>query len=85
MKKNEQKDLTYVLNMTYPGYKINHPNNKIPLERNNDKYPFYKEFYFYFNKSTFYEVNWGLIKYREERGLLGLFDNILNKKKNIPV
>ena len=78
---NEQKDLTYVLNMTYPGYKIDHQNNKIPLEKNNDKYPFYKEFYFYFNKSTFYDVNWGLIKYREERGLLGLFDNILNKKK----
>ena len=74
------KDLAYILNISYSGYKIDHQNDKIPLEKNSDKYPFYKELSFSFSKSTFYDINWGIIKYKEERGLLGLFDNLFNKK-----
>ena len=44
--KKDQTDLTYILNISYPGYKIDHQNDKIPLEKNSDKYPFYKEFFF---------------------------------------
>jgi len=77
---DDYTELSYVLNISYSGYKIDHQNDKIPLEKNSDKYPFYKEFYFTFNKSTFYNADWGIIKYREEKGLLGLFDNLSNKK-----
>ena len=72
---DDYTELTYLLNISYSGYKIDHQNDKIPLEKNSDKFPFYKEFYFTFNKSTLYNVHWDIIKYREEKGLLGLFDN----------
>ena len=79
--KKDQTDLTYILNISYPWYKIDHQNEKIPLERNSDKYPFYKEFFFSYSKSSLYQINWGIIKYKEERGLLGFFDNLFNEKK----
>ena len=80
LEEHDYTDLTYVLKMTYPGYKIDHQSDEIPLEKNSDKYPFYKELFFSFSKTTFYDINWGIIKYKEERGLLGLFDNLFNKK-----
>ena len=80
LEKNEQTDLTYILNISYSGYKIDHQNYKIPLEKNSDKFPFYKELFFTLSKSTFFQINWGVIKYKEERGILGLFDNLFNKK-----
>ena len=73
-------DLVYILNISYSGYKIDHQNDKIPLEKNSDKYPFYKEIYFSLSKSRIYNINWGIITYKEERGLLGLFDNYFNIK-----
>ena len=73
-------DLAYINNISYIGYKIDHQNKKKPLETNNQEYIFKKELYFSFNKSTLFEINFEIIKYREERGLLGLFDNWLNKK-----
>ena len=78
--KSNYKDLVYYLNISYSGYKINHQNKNLPLERNNDKYTFYKEFYFNFDETTIYDVNWNVIKYKEERGMLHLFDNLLDKK-----
>ena len=79
IEKKEETDLTYILNISYSGYKIDHQND-IPLEKNSDKFPFYKELFFTLSKSTFFQINWGVIKYKEERGLLGLFDNYINKK-----
>ena len=79
IEKKEQTELTYILNISYSGYKIDHQND-IPLEKNSDKFPFYKELFFTLSKSTFFQINWGIIKYKEERGLLGLFDNLFNKK-----
>ena len=78
--REQDKGISYILNFTYRGYKIDHDNEKIPLETTNENYIFYKEFYFSLNKSTFFEVDWEIIKYREEKGLLGLFDNWFNKK-----
>ena len=72
--------MTYILNISYSGYKIDHQSNTIPLEKNSGKYPFYKELFFSFGKSTIYDIDWGVIKYKEERGLIGLFDNYINKK-----
>ena len=79
IEKKEETDLTYILNISYSGYKIDHQND-IPLEKNSDKFPFYKELFFTLSKSTFFQINWGVIKYKEERGLLGLFDNLFNIK-----
>ena len=78
--KKDQTDLTYILNISYSGYKIDHQSDEIPLEKNSDKYPFYKEFFFSYSKSSLYQINWGVIKYKEERGLLGFFDNLFNVK-----
>ena len=77
---NNDSNLAYVLNISYSGYKINHQDENIPLEKNNDKYIFYKELFFTLNKSSLYEINWNVIKYKEERGLFSLFDNLLNEK-----
>ena len=73
--------LFYVLNISYSGYKIDHQSENIPLEKNSDEYPFYKEIYFSLSKTTIFNINWGYIKYKEERGLLGLFDNFSKNKK----
>ena len=78
--KENETNAIYYLNISYSGYKIDHENKNTPLERNNDKYHFYHEFYFNLNQSTFYEVNWNIIKYKEERGLFALFDNLFDKK-----
>ena len=79
--KNESEGLFYLLNNSYSGYKIEHHNKNIPLEKNSDKYRFYETFYLSPNKTTLYDINWGYIKYKEERGLLGLFDNFAKNKK----
>ena len=79
--KNDSEDLFYVINISYSGYKIDHQNKHIPLEKNSDKYPFYLQLFFSFNKVTLYGIDWGYIKYKEERGLLGLFDNFSKNKK----
>ena len=76
----EEDDVAYILNITYSGYKIEHQNEKIPLETNNEKYLFNKELLFSYNKSSIFRINFELIKYKEEKGLLGIFDNWLNKK-----
>ena len=48
IEKKEETDLTYILNISYSGYKIDHQNEKIPLEKNSDKYNilFIKNFFF---------------------------------------
>ena len=46
---NEISNETYFaccINLSYSGYKIDHQNSDTPLERNNDKYTFYQQFYF---------------------------------------
>ena len=42
---------------------------------------FHKELFFSFKQTTIFQISFEIIKYREERGLLGLFENWLNKKK----
>ena len=77
---SDEEDISYVVNFTYQGYKIEHQNKKIPLDVKNGNYTFFKELYFSLNKSTIFEVDWEIIKYKEEKGLLGLFGNWINKK-----
>ena len=72
-------DFAYINNI-YIGYKIDHQSDKKPLETNNDNFIFNRELFFSFNKSTIFDINFEVIKYKEEKGLLGLFENWLNKK-----
>ena len=76
----DEEDISYVVKFTYQGYKIEHQNKKIPLDVKNGNYTFFKELYFSLNKSTIFEVDWEIIKYKEEKGLLGLFGDWINKK-----
>ena len=77
---SDEEDISYVVKFTYQGYKIEHQNKKIPLDVKNGNYTFFKELYFSLNKSTIFEVDWEIIKYKEEKGLLGLFGDWINKK-----
>ena len=78
---DNETNYAYILNISYSGYKIDHENDEKPLEENSDKYTFYKEIYFTMDRTSVVKVNWEVIKYKEERGLLGLFDNF-NGRKN---
>ena len=62
----------------YTGYKIDHQSNSIPLETNNPNVVFNEEYPFLFGQTTFGIINWENIKYKEERGILGLFDHIFD-------
>ena len=77
---SDETIFAYLIVISYSGYKIDHQNTDIPLEKNNDKYTFKQEFYFSTERSSLFQVFWNVIKYKEEKGLLGLFDNFLNKK-----
>ena len=76
----EEEDISYVVKFTYQGYKIEHQNKNIPLDAKNGNYTFVKELYFSLDKSTLFGIDWEIIKYKEEKGLLGLFDDWINKK-----
>ena len=74
---NDIDMLGYYLKMTYKGYKLDHQSPSIPLDINADKY-FIEEYPFFFN-STFLRLSqWEVIKYKEERGIMGLFDDLFN-------
>ena len=84
LEENEDKNdniIAYVLRLNYSGYKINHQSKDIPLETNNDKYIFYKEFYFFFTKTTYININWQKIYYKEERRPLDLIYGLSYEKK----
>ena len=75
-----ETNVVYTLTINYSGYKIDHQDEDIPLERNIDKYIFNQEFFFSFSTTTIFNINWEIIKYKEESGLFGLFDNLIGKK-----
>ena len=69
----------YSLNLKYKGFKLDHQSKTIPLDVNADKY--FTELYpFFFNYPLLNLLRWEVIKYVEERGILGLFDKIIDKK-----
>jgi hypothetical protein len=73
-------DFSYFLQINYTGFKIDHQSNDIPLETNNPNVVFNEEYPFLFGHTTMGMINWEIIKYKEERGILGLFDPIFNIK-----
>ena len=74
-------NITYLISISYQGFKIDHQSNNIPLEINIPNYTFYITFYFSYNSSTIASIDWEVISYKEERGILGLFDNYFNDNK----
>ena len=73
-------DLVYSIQINYPGYKIDHQNDKTPLEANKRNITFSKTLFFRYDQMNLFEINFEILKYKEEKGLLGLFDNWMNKK-----
>ena len=53
----------------------------MPLETNNINYTFSKRLFFTIDKTDIFEFNMEIIRYKEEKGLLGLFENWIDKKK----
>ena len=72
-------DFGYILEIIYQGYKLEHQ-KPIPLITNDSNYFFNEEYYFNIDKSTIFVINWEVLKYKEDRGILGLFDIIFNNK-----
>ena len=68
------------MDINYPGYKIDHQNEKNPLETNMNDAKFKATLFFNFNIMNVFEINFEILKYKEEKGLLGLFDNWMNEK-----
>ena len=77
---NDKTDMSYFFHVNYTGFKIDHQSNNIPLEANNPNYVFDEDYPFLFGQTTIGVINWEVIKYKEERGILGLFDSIFGIK-----
>jgi len=77
----DDKENLYSIELNYAGYKIDHRNEKMPLETNNINYTFSKRLFFTIDKTDIFEFNMEIIRYKEEKGLLGLFENWIDKKK----
>jgi len=80
LNENDTTDFSYFLQINYTGFKIDHQNNDIPLETNNPNVVFNEEYPFLFGHTTIGMINWEIIKYKEERGIMGLFDPIFDIK-----
>ena len=68
-------ELVYMMDINYTGYKIDHQNENVPLETHNLNFTFNKILFFSLDKTDIFRINFEMIKYKEEKGLLGLFDN----------
>jgi len=77
---SDETDMCYYLQINYTGFKIDHQSDSIPLETNNSKYVFSEEYPFLFGQTTIGMINWEVLRYKEERGILGLFDPIFDIK-----
>ena len=82
---NTDNDIVFAIELNYSGYKIDHQSEEIPLETHNINLTFSKTLHFSIEKTDIFEINFENIRYREEKGLLGLFDNWIDKKKIIVV
>ena len=72
----------YLFQMTYNGYKLDHQNKEISLDVNSGA-NFIENFPFFIDNTLIRASRWEVIKYKEERGIFGLFYNCLIKKENI--
>ena len=77
---DSDEDIVYYMDINYTGYKIDHQNEKTPLDTHDSNNTFTKTLFFTSDKTNIYTIDFEVIKYKEEKGLLGLFDNWMNKK-----
>ena len=83
--KNNSEDLFYIINISYSGYKIEHQNKHIPLEKNSDKYLFYLQLFFLLIKLHFMELIGGILNIKKKEDCLVYLIIFLKTKKNIQV
>ena len=68
----------YYIEIKYNGFELKHQEN-IPLKTNANI--IFKDFFFFsFTHSTIQFLNWEIIKYKEEKGISRLFDQLFEKK-----
>jgi len=79
IKEEDKTSFNYIFEMNYTGYTIDHQSDDKPLYTNNDKF-FKEDFAFSFKNTLIRYANWQVIKYKEERGILGLFDDLFDIK-----
>ena len=75
-----EEDITefgYSLDIYYQGYLLDHQ-GEIPLHQNDQFYGISS--IFFFNKPLFQYLEWGIIKYSEERAFLGVFYNLFGEE-----
>ena len=70
----------YGFALIYSGYKINHQNETSPLERKMIPIVYFTSPFE--DKYTYYSGNWKNIIYKEEKGLLGTFENLLGNNND---
>ena len=78
----DEKDLLFNLRIKYKGFKLDHQSNGKPLETNNDIY-FSNDYQFLYGFITFHYLEWGIIKYKEEKGISRIFDNMFGKTSEL--
>ena len=79
LEENDYDEFGYLLTMTYKSYKLDHQSKTIPLDVNADR-NLTEEYPFFFDNTLFRVSQWEVLKYSEERGIAGLFDEWFNIK-----
>ena len=77
-KVSDGNNLFYLFSLNYTGTKIDHNNKEFPLQKN------YISEYFYFNfddNIKYFVQKWKIIKYTEDKGIFGIFENLIEKPK----
>ena len=74
---DEEGFFGYMLTVNYSGFELDHQSDSIPLNNKTDK-TFMIERLVFFNNTSINLLNWEVIKYKEERGIAGLFDDIFD-------
>jgi len=69
----DKVDFGYQMVLKYKGFKLDHQAD-VPLHKS-DLY-FSQGYYFFFNKPSLQYMQWGVIKYSEERSFLGVLYNL---------
>ena len=68
----------YYFEIIYNGFELDH-SKSIPL-KNNKNILFKNYFFFSFNNTKLQGITWEVIKYKEERGIMRLFDKMMGRK-----
>ena len=79
---SDEENFLFNLQIKYKGFKLDHQSKGKPLETNNDIY-FSNDCMFLYGFMTFYYLEWGIIKYKEEKGITRIFDKMFGKTNEL--